>query len=151
MTNKFTGRHMAFILIGFFGIVMAVNFTMARYASSTFGGTVVDNSYVASQKFNGWLAEARKERALGWSIAATHGANGRVIATLHGLEDVSDAANITATARHPLGLQPDVQLTFRQIGPGTYESVQPLPTGRWTLHVRANREGQQVTKLIDLQ
>ena len=34
--------------------------------SSTFGGVVVENSYVASQDFNGWLDEARAERALGW-------------------------------------------------------------------------------------
>ncbi|MGE0776676.1 MAG: FixH family protein, partial [Sphingomonadaceae bacterium] len=56
MTRSFTGRHMAIILIAFFGVVIAVNFYMARMAIGTFGGTVVDNSYVASQRFNGWLA-----------------------------------------------------------------------------------------------
>src|SRR5688572_23668188 len=105
MTGKFTGRHMTFILIGFFGIVMAVNFTMARYASSTFGGTVVDNSYVASQKFNGWLAEARKERALGWSVAVARNSDGRVAVVLHRRDVSAGEANIAATARHPLGLQ----------------------------------------------
>ena len=53
--GEFTGRHMAMILVTFFGIVIAVNITMARYASSTFGGLVVDNIYVASLNFNGWL------------------------------------------------------------------------------------------------
>lgn len=151
MTDKFTGRHMAFILIGFFGIVMAVNFTMARYASSTFGGTVVDNSYVASQKFNGWLAEARKERALGWSIAVTHGSNRRVAVVLHRVAGAAGAVNVAATARHPLGLQPDVELAFRHVSGETYESTQPLPAGRWAIHVRANAQGQQVARLVDLQ
>ena len=53
---RLTGRHVAAIFIGFFAIVIAVNMLMASYAIGGFGGTVVDNSYVASQKFNGWLA-----------------------------------------------------------------------------------------------
>ena len=53
--RPFTGYHMTAILVAFFGVVIVVNFVMARYAVATFGGTVVDNSYVASQEFNGWL------------------------------------------------------------------------------------------------
>ena len=54
MTKPFTGWHMTAILVGFFSTVIAVNVYMAHAAISTFGGTVVDNSYVASQEFNGW-------------------------------------------------------------------------------------------------
>jgi nitrogen fixation protein FixH len=54
--RRFTGRHMTGILVAFFGVVMTVNFTMAYVAISGFGGTVVDNSYVASQNYNRWLA-----------------------------------------------------------------------------------------------
>ena len=46
MTMRFTGWHMAAILLGFFGLVVAVNLYMAHTAISTFGGTVVENSYV---------------------------------------------------------------------------------------------------------
>ncbi len=66
-TKRFTGRHMAAIMFAFFGVVIAVNVTMATFATRTFGGTVVDNSYVASQKYNGWLAEARRQERLGWT------------------------------------------------------------------------------------
>ena len=64
MTRPFTGRHMFATLVVFFGIVIAVNFTMASYATTTFGGLVVENSYVASQKFNRWLDEAAAEGAV---------------------------------------------------------------------------------------
>ncbi|MBP6380449.1 MAG: FixH family protein, partial [Sphingorhabdus sp.] len=77
-TKPFTGYHMAAILIGFFGIVIAVNIYMAKVAVGTFGGTVVDNSYVASQNYNEWLAEADRQSKLGWSIAASRVAGGRV-------------------------------------------------------------------------
>jgi nitrogen fixation protein FixH len=43
---------MAMILVAFFAVVIAVNLLMARLAISTFGGVVVENSYVASQHFN---------------------------------------------------------------------------------------------------
>ena len=44
MSRPFTGRDVALVMIGFFGLVVAVNITMARFASSSFGGVVVDNS-----------------------------------------------------------------------------------------------------------
>ncbi len=66
----FTGWHMTTILVSFFAVVMAVNFTMARMAISTFGGTVVDNSYVASQNYNIWLNAADRQERLGWQVVA---------------------------------------------------------------------------------
>ena len=70
MTDKrerkaFTGRHAAMILVAFFGTVIGVNMVMASFALSTFGGTVVDNSYVASQHYNEWLARADAQDRLG--------------------------------------------------------------------------------------
>jgi nitrogen fixation protein FixH len=44
MEGPFTGRHMTAILVGFFGVVIAVNLLMARFATSTFGGIVVENT-----------------------------------------------------------------------------------------------------------
>ena len=47
MTSKssaFTGKHMAAVFIGGFGVVIAVNLVMASYAVGCFHGTVVDNS-----------------------------------------------------------------------------------------------------------
>ena len=63
MTRNFSGKHMAIILVSFFGVVIVVNLVMARLAVSTFGGVVVENSYVASQEFNRWLEEAEAEAA----------------------------------------------------------------------------------------
>ncbi|MFM5947692.1 MAG: FixH family protein, partial [Novosphingobium sp.] len=83
-TGPFTGRHAAAIIVAFFAVVVAVNVYMARTAIGTFGGVVVDNSYVASQKYNGWLKEAAKEKALGWSAKATRRGDGRLVVTLEG-------------------------------------------------------------------
>jgi nitrogen fixation protein FixH len=66
MQGTFTGRHMLAIMLAFFGLVIAVNVTMAVVAGSTWTGFVVRNSYVASQEFNGKVAAARAQDALGW-------------------------------------------------------------------------------------
>lgn len=130
--KRFTGWHMAAILVAFFGTVPAVNFTMARYASSTFGGVVVENSYVATQKFNGWLEEARASEALGWDVVTTWRPDGRLVISAYGAPDHLSAQ---ATARHPLGRLPDRALTFSRIGEGRYLSSEELPAGRWTLRI----------------
>lgn len=137
--KPFTGRHMAAILVAGFGVVIAVNVTMASLASSTFGGVVVENSYVASQHFNRWLDEAEKEKTLGWKIEAGRSADGRVAARI---AQVPHGAAITAVARHPLGRRPDTALTFRADANGTWVSDEALPAGRWTLRFTVEAGGR---------
>ena len=139
MTGRFTGRHMAAILVAFFGVVIAVNVVMARFASSTFGGIVVENSYVASQHFNRWLDEAEAEEALGWDARAARTQQGTVAVTLTGAP--TDAA-VEAVARHPLGRLADQPLRFASVGPGRFVSREALPAGRWTLRLTVAREPQ---------
>lgn len=149
--GRFTGRHMAAILISFFGVVIVVNLTMAYFASATFGGLVVDNSYVASQKFNGWLEKAREEKALGWSLEAARGPDQRLMVTLTSAGASMSDAVITAQARHPLGRMPERTLSFRALGNGHYESLEPLQAGRWIIHLRASAQGADFNQIVDLQ
>ena len=139
MTGKFTGRHMTAILVAFFAVVVAVNFTMARYASSTFGGIVVENSYVASQHFNRWLGEARTEDRLGWEAVTAWRPDGRLAVTVgRAPPDVA----VQAIARHPLGTLPDRALAFERTGPGRFLSRQALPAGRWELRLTLTSKGR---------
>jgi nitrogen fixation protein FixH len=148
--RPFTGRHIAITLIAFFGTVIAVNFTMAYFASATFGGLVVDNSYVASQKFNGWLEKARAQKALGWSLEAARTADGRIAVTLASGGQPKADAQVSALVRHPLGQVPERTLLFRAVAPGRYESLEALPGGRWIVHLHAAAHGQQLDRLLDL-
>jgi len=130
----FTGWHATFVLVGFYVIVMAVNFLMAGYASSTFGGIVVENSYVASQHFNRWLDEAKASEKLGWTASAARRPDGAVAVTLHGAP--AEVA-LVGMARHPLGRLPDRPLTFASDGGGRFHSREALPAGRWVLRLEA--------------
>jgi nitrogen fixation protein FixH len=134
MRNRFTGRHMAASMVGFFTVVIAVNVTMATVASRTFGGTVVDNSYVASQHFNRWLDEAAAESKLGWSVQVDRSGD-RADLLLRGKNGPIAGAHITAVAQHPLGREPDRALRFESSGGGHYRSLETLPAGRWRLRL----------------
>lgn len=146
-TKRFTGHHMAAVMISFFGVIVAVNFTMATLASRSFGGQVVDNSYVASQKFNTWLDEAEKEKALGWTAEASRRSDNRIAVTLTGAE----GAAITATARHPLGLEKSRSFTFERGADGTYVSREALAAGRWRLRVEVAAGEQRFRTEQDVQ
>lgn len=148
--KPFTGRHMAAILIAFFGVVIAVNVMMARYALSTFGGVVVENSYVASQHFNKWLNEARAEDALGWkATVARDGADGVLVALSDNAGKPIAGAKVAAIAEHPLGLRHDETLAFHETAPGRYAA--PLQTGRWHLRVSVSAENHIWRTVGDVQ
>ncbi len=143
MTRQFSGFHMLALTVGFFVVVVGVNLVMATFAVRTFGGTVVDNSYVAGQKFNGWLDEARAQSALGWSLTATREGDRAVIALVG-----APGATIEATAIHPLGRAPSITLHFQQVAPGRFRSAELLPAGRWRLEIGV-RKGERVKNFVD--
>ena len=142
MRRTFTGRHMLAICIAFFGTVIAVNLVMATLATRTFGGTVVDNSYVASQHFNRWLDEADAERQLGWKIVAQR-RDGRLSLGLSGRQAPLSDTYITAVAEHPLGREKDILLHFRAVGEGRFLSAEALPAGRWRLKLDIRADGRR--------
>lgn len=141
MTRRFTGWHMTAIMCAFFAVVIAVNVLMASDAIRTFGGTVVDNSYVASQNYNRWLAEARVQRLQGWSAEPGKGDGGAVTLALARAGRPIEGAHVTIEASHPLGRVPARKLVLHDRGDGHYASEQALPAGRWLLSIDVRSGG----------
>ena len=138
--GEFTGWHAAAMLAGFFGVIVVVNLIMASYAVSTFGGVVVENSYVASQHFNRWLEEARRSEELGWKAAVDRLPDGSLAVALAG---APAEVRLTGTAHHPLGSLPDTVLSFVPDGAGGFRTARPLPAGRWIIRLEG-RSGADV-------
>jgi len=138
--KEFTGKHMALVFVGGFGIVIAVNLFMAYNAVGGFHGTVVDNSYVASQKYNGWLAKAEASRALGWQVVPERRADGRVVLQTSA---VPTGASIAVEAERPLGVRETIRLSFSPQGEGRWLSNEALAAGRWQLRMAIRAAGQE--------
>ena len=147
MRGRFTGWHMTALMLAFFGIVIVVNLVMARFAVTTFGGTVVDNSYVASQQYNGWLAQARRQQALGWTASVAVDPDRRVTIEINGRQAGLEEASVVAVATHPLGREPQRDLAFSSVAGGKFVADSPLPRGRWHIVARV-RSGPDEARFV---
>lgn len=139
MQREFTGRHMAMVMVGGFSIVVGVNFAMAAAATNGFGGVIVKNSYVASQKYNGWLEEAREQEALGWAAEVSRVDGGKLSALTEG---VPTGAEVRAELRRPIGKPEMTDVTLVETGEGSFTSAEAIPGGRWIvrLHIEAGSD-----------
>ncbi|MEM8918143.1 MAG: FixH family protein [Pseudomonadota bacterium] len=150
--KKITGFHVTLMFIAFFGVIAAVNFLMAGLAISSFGGTVVDNSYVASQKYNQWLEESRREAAHGWTVSAPVRTGDRLAITVQNSQGANlSNAGISAVAEHPVGRTDSIKLDFVETAPGQYVSNQTLPAGRWKLKIAIAEGGRNLDMVSEVR
>lgn len=150
--KKFTGYHATMIIVVFFAVVVGVNMVMARFAVSTFGGTVVDNSYVASQKYNKWLEQARDQHAYGWNVStAVRSGNGASLTIAASDGAALQGATVVAVAEHPVGRAEPFDISFAEQEPGVYRSVQAIPAGRWKLKMVVSLADKSMRVLQDIR
>ena len=149
--KAFTGWHMTAILVSFFAVVMTVNFTMARLAMSTFGGKVVENSYVASQHYNVWLARAKAQDRLGWTSKISLDADRHVRVEIRKDGRPLAGLRVAATSSHPLGRYAPTTLRFVAATGGAWRSVEPLAVGRQRLDISIVEGADEARYRIDLK
>jgi len=139
-----TGRKVLLGMIGFFGVVIAVNVTMATLAVDSFTGVVVDNGYVASQQFNRWIARGEAEAAIGWRATASTPGGVPEVAVTDALGHPLAGASVTLHLHHPLRADDARRVTLAERGPGRYAAAAPLPRGQWEATVRIEKSGRVV-------
>ncbi len=143
--RKFTGYHATIMLVAFFAVVVSVNMLMASFAISTFGGTVVDNSYVASQKYNDWLEQARTQKSYGWvATDIERVADFAFIEIAEADGAAMQGATVNMVAEHPIGRTEAVPMKFHAVKPGYYQTDKPMPTGRWKLKITIEKDSKQM-------
>ncbi|WP_317056841.1 FixH family protein [Roseovarius rhodophyticola] len=131
--RKITGMHVFFGFLGAFGVIIAVNFTLAYSAVKTFPGVEVKNSYIASQTFDDRRAA---QQELGWKVEATH-AQGQLRLSIR--DDNGrpvKAAQIHATVGRATHVREDSQPEFRFDGV-SYVAPLELSDGNWNVRMRA--------------
>lgn len=137
MEREFTGRMFLAILVAFFGVIIAVNFTMAWFANSTWSGLVVKNSYVASQEFNGKAADAAAQLARGWKgdFSIADGAVRFRLLSASGAP--VSARSISVTFRRPVSDREDITVTLAPAGDG-WLAAHVVADGAWVVEVDAD-------------
>ena len=140
----FTGKHMLAILLSFFGVVIAVNFTMAYFAVSSWTGLVVENGYVASQEFNEKAAEARAWAATGIKTELQASADGIRYTVTHPKTGPVAGEKVVAVFRHPVGDKHDFTVTLTPEGRGLFVTDHPVNAGQWIVDLKTTDAGKIV-------
>ena len=135
--RTFTGRHMLAAMVAFFGVIIAVNLTMATFAMKSWTGLVVKNSYVASQEFNDRAAAGRAQAELGWQGELAY-ADGELLYTL--LYDDGSAVALTdvlVAVGRPAYEAEDTTIVLAPTGDGGFGGNVTLGDGQWIVRVSA--------------
>jgi len=126
---------MLMIMVLFFGVIIAVNITMAVMAGRSWTGLVVKNSYVASQHFNSQLVEAERQRARGWKSQLGYVA-GQVSFELRDKNNQPIILDdLKVSLGRPASEQQDRTLALRHVGDGKYQAAVQLSRGHWAAQI----------------
>ena len=140
----FTGWHMTGVMVAFFGTIITVNLIMAWNASNSWSGLVVPNTYVASQQFNGKVAEARALAASG--IEGNLAVEGsRVVYRVVDAKGAPILADdVSAVFKRPVDERKDFALVLKPAGQGLFAAERDVPAGQWIVDISTKRGGEKL-------
>jgi len=129
--KSFSGLHMLAILVGFFGVVIAMNILLAVLALRTNSGLVVDDSYESSQSFDKDTAKLLADAALDIhpQINIADGMLDIGLNTAAG-EPIA-AKSLQVTLGRAVSANTDITPTFHMVSVGHYQAPVNLGLGRW--------------------
>jgi nitrogen fixation protein FixH len=140
-TFTLNGLHILAAFLAFFGIIIAVNLTMARFAVTYWTGLVVKNSYVASQEFNDKIAAHDEILAHGW-VETVSVAEGKLNWTLRDKSGKPVAADqLVVRFNRPIGENGDAEQIATRLPDGTFAPLAFPASGRWIVTIKARIPG----------
>ncbi len=139
--GPFTGRHMLIIMIAFFAVVIGVNLTLAVFASKSWTGLVVKNSYVASQDFEKNRAEHAAQIARGWQARIAVEKGFLHLALKDDAGDPIERAEVTAALKGVMFDRDDQIVTLPALPNGGYGLPVKLHAGNWIAELHVEPRG----------
>lgn len=130
----FTGRHMLALMVAFFGIIFIANGAMVYFASKSWTGLVVKNSYVASQGFNKRADVQRQLLHDGWRGALSIGKD-KFDFRVFQKDQPLEGCTVSGLLQRPVHNRADRTLSFAASGKGVYSARIVLAPGKWSLRL----------------
>ena len=134
--KELKGWHVLLWMLGFFGIMFAVNGVFLYHAITSFPGEDVKKSYVQGLNYNQTLEARAAQKALGWRAEIGH--DGATI-ILHLEDKVGNALSgrqIIGELRRQTTQQADQILIFKAGMGGDYlAATDGLATGQWDVRI----------------
>lgn len=132
-------RWIPWAIVGFFGIIIAVNAVMLWFALGTFNGLSYKEAYDRGIHYNDTLAEFEAQRALGWDVRlVTEKLGSRQIELTLTLKDDTGvpitSAGVEGALVRPVQEGNDFGVSLSHQGAGRYVAAVETPlAGQWDL------------------
>jgi len=119
-TKEWTGKHVLYAVVAFFGVIFAINIAMVTLGVISFPGEDTKQSYRQGLAYNKTIAARNTQAALGWRADIT-------VQDLTIILHISDRTGktikglrVTGVLKHPAETRKDVTLKFAQAANGSY-------------------------------
>jgi len=149
--KRLKGWHVLLIMLGFFGVIFAVNGVFLYHAITSFPGEDVKKSYVQGINYNQTLAARAAQAELGWSAEAGV-QDDRIVFRLHdaAAQPLSDYS-VIGELRRLATQDADQVLAFRAAPSGEYFAPSgTLGSGQWRLRISVlDRDDETVLFKVD--
>lgn len=136
-----TGRHVLFGMLGFFGMIFAVNGVFLYSALKTNTGIVANEPYRKGLAYNERIAADERQKALGWQDEASLTSDGRVMVVVRGADGMPvSGLKIDAALGRPSTTAGERKLKLAELSPGTYGVASTaIEPGTWLFALEARR------------
>lgn len=148
--KELKGWHVLLIMLGFFGVMFAVNGVFLYHAITSFPGEDVKKSYVQGLHYNDTLAARAAQTERGWTAEA--GLQGDQLLFRLQTADGAPVSNqaVIGELRRVASQGQDRAIVFRAAPGGEYYAdAYDLDIGRWELRVRV-LDADGATVLFDV-
>lgn len=148
-SRPITGRMVLFGLIGFFGIVVAVNAVFIAVSLRSFPGVETEDAYRKGLAYDRVIEDAAAQRALGWTVTVdwqgVGAARGRFVVRALGADGLALSGLAgSATFRRPTYAGEDRVVALVPEAAGVYVGEAALPgPGNWEVVLRLGHRGQR--------
>jgi nitrogen fixation protein FixH len=145
-----TGRTVLICLIAFFGVIIGVNLTLAKFAIDTLPGTEVDSAYSASLAYEKEIVAAHEQAARAWKVNAhvARGADGRAEVRVEARDRQGapiQGLNFTSRLERPADRRADRAVDLAASGTAAYRGeVAALAPGLWDLVLEGDVAGKRL-------
>jgi nitrogen fixation protein FixH len=149
---RIEGKHVLVGMVAFFGVVIAVNVTLAVLASTSWTGLSVENGYVASQRFNAELAEARRQAEFGWKVDFGYRKERLELALADASGQPLTGFAVRVELERPSTDKEDRHVALAEYRPGVYAATGSLKAGQWdadvTIRDGAGRSMRRIFRFV---
>src|SRR5579864_5277589 len=145
-----SGRFVLLTLLGFFGVVFAVNFLMMKLAIDTLPGTEVDSAYSASLGYEKEIAAARDQNMRNWQVDAhiQRGLDGDAMLQIEARDNGGvpiSGLKFLGRLERPTDQRADRPVELAEVGIGIYRGIaSSIAAGQWDLVIEGDAVGRRM-------